>query len=188
LDKFLLVMATMALMFALPFSLHAQETDQVAVLQAMEEALNTGDVDAAMALFTDDAVVTLAFFEETYTGAEEIRVWFEELVAGNFELQLEILQIDGDTVTTKTTTWIDFTREMEIAPLVAEEVYTFQNGKIMGFTWTPTDETVAKIQTAMASLPETGGVAFPSYLLAMALGGLAIFSGLGLALRRRPSP
>jgi hypothetical protein len=188
LDKLLTVVATMALMFVLPFSLYAQGTDQVAVLQAMEEALNTGDVDAAMALFTDDAVVTLAFFEETYTGAEEIRVWFEELVAGNFELQLEILKTDGDTVTTKTTTWIDFTREMGIAPLVAEEVYTFQNGKITGFTWTPTDETVAKIQAAMASLPETGGVAFPSYLSVTALGSLAILSGLGLALRRRHSP
>jgi hypothetical protein len=180
-------MATLALVFVLPSSLYAQGTDQVAALQAMEEAVNSGDVDAAMALLTDDAVVNLAFFEETYTGAEEIRAWFEELVAANFEIQLEILKADGDTVTTKTTTWIDFTRQMGIAPLVAEEVYTFQNGKITGFTWTPTDETVAKIQAAMASLPETGGVAFPSYLLVTALGGLAILGGLGLVLRRRHS-
>jgi hypothetical protein len=153
----------------------------------MEDALNTGDVDAAMALFTDDAVVTLAFFEETYTGAEEIRAWFEGLVAANFEIQLEVLQVEGDTVTTKTTTWIDFTRQMGIAPLVAEEVYTFQNGKITGFTWIPTDETAFKIQAAMATVPETGGDVFPGYLLVAALGGLAFVGGLGLALHRRHS-
>jgi hypothetical protein len=187
--KLLISMIVLFIVLALPLTLRAQETDQAAVLQAMGDALNTGDVDAAMALFTDDAEVTLAFFEETYTGAEEIRTWFEGLVAANFEIQLEVLQAEGDTVTTKTTTWIDFTRQMGIAPLVAEEVYTFQNGKITGFTWTPTDETVTKIQSAMAALPETGGVAFPSYLLVATLGGLAILSGLGSGLlRRRSSP
>jgi LPXTG-motif cell wall-anchored protein len=39
----------------------------------------------------------------------------------------------------------------------------------------------------MAALPETGGAAFPSYALAMALGGLAILGGLGLKLLRRRS-
>jgi hypothetical protein len=188
LQKFLPVLAVLAMMFVLPSPLRAQGTDQVAVLKAMEEALNAGDVDAAMALFTDDAVVALAFFDETYTGAEEIRAWFEGLVAANFELHLEILQTNGNTITTKTTTWIDFTREMGIAPLVAEEAYTFQDDKIAGFTWTPTDETAAKIQAALATLPETGGVVFPSYLLVTALGGLAILGGLGLALLRRRSP
>jgi LPXTG-motif cell wall-anchored protein len=185
--KHLLILAALVVMLVLPLPLYAQEPDQVAVIRAMEEALNTGDVDAAMALFADDAVVTLAFFEETYTGAEEIRAWFEGLVAANFELQLEIVQLDGDTVITKTTTWIDFTREMGIAPLVAEEIYSFQNGKITGFTWTPTDETASKIQAAMATLPETGGIGFPGYLLVTAFGCLAILGGLGLALLRRRS-
>jgi hypothetical protein len=179
----------LAVTLILPATLYAQETDQASVVAALEEALNAGDVDAAMVLFTDDAVVNLAFFDETYTGAEEIRAWFEELVADNFEIRLEVLQVDGDTVTTKTTTWIDFTREMGIAPLVATEVYTFQDGRITGFTWTPTDESVGKIQAVLATLPETGGVAFPSYLLVTTLGGLAIVGGLALLRRRslRPS-
>jgi len=171
----------------LPATLYAQDTDQASVVAALEEAMNAGDVDAAMVLFTDDAVVNLAFVDETYTGAEEIRAWFEELVAANFEIQIEVLQVDGDTVTTKTTTWIDFTREMGIAPLVATEVYALQDGKITGFTWTPTDETVGKIQTVLATLPETGSKVFPTYALVTISGTLAMIGGLGLALLRRRS-
>ena len=59
------------------------------VLAAMEDALNAGDVDAAMALLTADAVVKLVpalppGSPDTYTGAEEIRAWYEELVAMSF--------------------------------------------------------------------------------------------------------
>jgi len=125
------------------------------VLAAMEDALNAGDVDTAMALFTDDAVVKLVpaippSSPDTYTGAEEIRAWFEELVAMNFEIHIEVLEVEGDTVTTRTSTWVDPTREMGVAPLVATEVYTVQAGKIKGFTWTISDESLAKIQAAMA--------------------------------------
>ena len=51
-----------------------------------------------------------------------------------------------------------------------------------------TPESLAKMEAAMAALPETGGVAFPSYALAMALGGLALVGGLSLAMLRRRSP
>jgi hypothetical protein len=184
-----IAISVLVAMLVLPVSLHAQETDPGAVVSATQEAFNSGDVDAMMALFTDDAVVNLAFFDETYSGAEEIRAWFEELAADNFEIQIEVLQVDGDKVYTETTTWSDFTRELGIAPLVATEVYTVEGDKIKGFTWTPTDESVDKLMEAMsASLPETGGVSFPSYALAMALGGLVILSGCGLALLRRRSP
>jgi hypothetical protein len=94
------------------------------LLAAMEDALNGGDVDAAMAFFTDDAVVKLVpalppGSPDTFTSAEEIRAWFEELVAMNFEIH----------------------------------VYIVQDGKIRGFTWTISDESLAKIQAAMAPPP-----------------------------------
>ena len=128
------------------------------LLAAMEDALNGGDVDAAMAFFTDDAVVKLVpalppGSPDTFTSAEEIRAWFEELVAMNFEIHIEVLQVEGDTVTTRTSTWVDPTREMGVAPLVATEVYIVQDGKIRGFTWTISDESLAKIQAAMAPPP-----------------------------------
>jgi hypothetical protein len=125
------------------------------MLATIEGALNAGDVDAAMAFFTDDAVVKLVpalppGSPDTYNGAEEIRAWFEELVAMNFEIDVEVLEVEGDTVTTRTSTWMDPTREMGVAPLVATEVYTVRDGKIRGFTWTISDDSLAKVQAAMA--------------------------------------
>jgi len=188
----LIAITTLVVMLALPAALYAQETDPAAVVMAIVEPLNAGDIDAAMAFFADDAVVKLVppippDSPDTFTGAEEIRAWFEGLVAMNFEIHIEILQVEGDTVTTRTSSWVDATREMGVAPLVATEVYIVQGGKIKGFTWTISDESLTAIQAAMAALPETGGAAFPSYALAMALGGLAILGGLGLKLLRRRS-
>jgi hypothetical protein len=188
----LIAITTLVVMLALPVALYAQETDPASVVMAIVEPLNAGDIDAAMAFFADDAVVKLVppippGSPDTFTGAEEIRAWFEGLVAMNFEIHIEILQVEGDTVTTRTSSWVDATREMGVAPLVATEVYIVQGGKIKGFTWTISDESLTAIQAAMAALPETGGAAFPSYALAMALGGLAILGGLGLKLLRRRS-
>jgi hypothetical protein len=124
------------------------------ILADMADALNAGDVDATMAFFADDAVVKLVpalppGSPGTYTGAEEIRSWFEELVAGNFEIDVEVVDVDGDTVTTRTSTWMDDTRELGIAPLVATETYTIRDGKIRGFTWAMSEESLAKVQAAL---------------------------------------
>jgi len=185
----LIAITTLVVMLALPVALYAQETDPASVVTALYEAFNAGDVDAVLALLADDAVVNLEVpgAPETYTGLEEIRAWVEDLVAQHWEGEFEILQVEGDTVTSRLTSYADFSRALGIAPLVGTEVYTVQDGKIKGFTWTPTEESAAKLQAAMAALPETGGAAFPSYALAMALGGLAILGGLGLKLLRRRS-
>jgi len=132
-----------------------QQPNPEEMLADMESALDAGDVDATMALFADDAVVKLVpalppGSPDTYSGAEEIRGWFDELMAGNFEIDVEVLDVDGDTVTTRTSTWMDATREMGVAPLVATETYTIRDGKIRGFTWAISDESLAKIQAAMA--------------------------------------
>jgi hypothetical protein len=55
------------------------------------------------------------------------------------------------------------------------------------YTWTITDESFAKLQAAVAALPETGRVATPTYAPVMVLGSLRILAGIGLALLRRRS-
>ena len=184
------IVATTALvvMLALSVALYAQETDPSSVVMAIVEPLNAGGIDTMMAFFADDAVVKLVpalppGSPDTFTGAEEIRAWFEGLVAMNFEIHIEVLQVEGDTVTTKTSTWADPTREMGVAPLVATEVYTVQDGKIKGFTWTISDESLAKLQAAMAALPETGGTNPTGTLpLWLGVGGLLLLA-LGVGLR-----
>jgi hypothetical protein len=181
----LIAVATLIVVLALPGALYAQETDPVAVVNAMYEAFNAGELDAFLALYTDDAVIDIVPFG-THTGQEEIRAWAEGLMALNAEMKLELLQVDGNTVTVKSWYEDDDWRALGIV-LEATEELSVQDGKITADIWTTTEESLAEVQAAMATLPQTGGVALPTHALVMALGGLGILSGLGLKLsRRRP--
>jgi ketosteroid isomerase-like protein len=187
LQKSLPVLAVLAMMFVLSSPLRAQETGPESVVAAFYEALNAGDVDAVAVFYADDATVHFPDDDETLTGAEEILPWIEWLVGVNFVIEAESIQVEGDTVTVAIRTWADPSRELGIAPLEGRDVYVVKDGQIASQTSAYTEESKAKIEAALATLPETGGVAFPSYLLVTALGGLAILSGLGLALLRRRS-
>ena len=127
--KLLITMMALVVALALPLVLNAQEIEPATVVADHVKAFKTGDLDAAYAYFADDAVYHLNFMDETYTGAVEIRAWWEDLVAQNFDIEVEVLNVEGDAVTTKTKTWVDFTREMGIAPLEATEVYIVRDGK-----------------------------------------------------------
>jgi ketosteroid isomerase-like protein len=187
----MLVLMVFALIFTLPVALYAQETDPTSVVTALETAVNAGDVDAAVALLTDDIVFTMRMLgeEDVITGAAEVRGLFEALVAEDFRIQIEPLQVEGDTVTTKTLTW-GGGMPPGVAPMEAEETYVVQDGKIKSITWVASEESNAKWQAAVAAMepetmPETGGAAFPAYGALVVLGGLAVLAGLGLLRRPR---
>ena len=142
--KMFIVLLVMMIIFALASSLYAQETDPAKVVIAMADALNAGDVEATMVLFTDDAIFS------DYIGKEQIRLFMEDLIANNFKIQIEILEVLGDIVVTRSKTWIDETIQLGIAPLEYIEIYPIQDGKLKGFISIATDETVAKIKAALA--------------------------------------
>jgi LPXTG-motif cell wall-anchored protein len=149
-----------------------------------------GVYEGHLALRADDGTFQLEGLPsgpETYKGKEQLRSEFEDEIANHIEIQVEVLKVEGDTVTTRTTTWHDFTRQIGVAPLEATEVYVIENGQIASATWTLSPESLAKVQAALATLPETGGATFPTYALVMAMGGLAIMGGFGLKLLRRRS-
>jgi len=129
------------------------------VVSAFESALNAGDVEAAFALFTADAQVTFVP-DDTYTGAEEIHAWLEQLIAYHFEIEYEFLEEGDDVLSAQTTSWSDFSRQLDVAPLVANELYTIHDGKIKEVTITLTEESESKLQAALASLPSSVVMAF----------------------------
>jgi hypothetical protein len=184
--RIIIIMAIVAILVS-PAALDAQETDPAAVVTALYEAFNAGDVDAIAVLYADDAAVRFPDDDETLTGAEEIHPWIEWLVAVNFVIEAESVQVEGDTVTVAIRTWADPSRELGMAPLEGTDVYIVKDGKIASQTSTYTEESNAKIQAALATLPETGGFAFPPHVLALALGSLALLVGLGLVVRHRRS-
>jgi len=132
----------------------ANQAEKENILTALADTLNAGDVDATMALFTDDAIIKALFGDalppESCIGREQVRLFMEDLVANNFKIQIEILQVLGDIAVTRTKTWHDFTIQLGIAPLDYIEIYPIQDGKIKGFVDIATDETVAKLKAALA--------------------------------------
>jgi hypothetical protein len=132
----------------------ANQVEKENVLTAMEDALNAGDVEATMALFTDDAIVKILFGNvlppESYIGSEQVRFLMEDLVAMNFKIQIEILQVLGDIAVTRSKTWHDATIQLGIAPMEMVEIYPIEDGKIKGFVSILTDESLAKLQAAFA--------------------------------------
>jgi len=181
----LIAVTVVALALTLPMALDAQEADPASVVTALYEAFNAGDGDAAAEIYSDDAVVRLVDWDETYAGGEEIRAWVQELVAAHFLVEVESLEAEGDTVTVAIRAWADPTRGLGIAPLESTDVYTVKDGRITSQTTTLTAASLDKFMAAMAALPVTGGAADPISAFVMAIGGLAVPAGLGPALLGR---
>jgi len=132
----------------------ANQAEKENVLTAMADALSAGDLEATMALFTDDAIVKIfygnVFPPESYIGSEQVRPLMEDLIAIHFKIQIEILQVLGDIAVTRSKTWNDETIQLGIAPLEMTEIYPIRDGKIKGFVSIFTDESVAKLKAALA--------------------------------------
>ena len=82
----------------------AQEPDSAAVVKELFEAVNQGDVDAALGLFADRAEVTqvpaLPGEFGVYAGKRQLRGWLERLVEHQVKINLaQEPTVSGDTVT-----------------------------------------------------------------------------------------
>jgi ketosteroid isomerase-like protein len=179
-----MLIMVLALILTLPGMLLAQESDPETLARSVFEALNAGDVEAALALYADDAVLDLGAFGR-FSGKEEIRGAFENEVSLNASWEVSDFQVEGNTVTFKSLYTSDMMRALGIT-LEATEVVTVEDGKIVTDTWTATEESLAAFQAATATMPETGGGVLPLHAVVMALGGLAVVGGLGIGLLRRP--
>lgn len=126
-----------------------------AIVQGAAERLNAGDLEGSLAYWADDAVFYcfgLPTGNEIYAGKQQIRPVWEENIGSHFKEEVEILDIKGEAVTTRTTTWHDFTRQLGVAPMVATEVYVIKDGKIASLTWTITAESLAKLKPALLAV------------------------------------
>jgi hypothetical protein len=122
-----------------------EEPNLVLVVRSMAEAFNRGDLEEVLTYFSDDFQLTLrpAFpstSEKTFSGEDFTREWAQQLIEGNFRIELEIMEAEGSRVRTLTTTWQDITRRTRMAPLVGIEDYVVEDGRITHLTWTATEE------------------------------------------------
>jgi hypothetical protein len=184
----LIAVIVSVVLLALPVALYAQEPDPMSIINAWLEALNAGDIDAALSYLADDGVVQIVppapGTSGVFTGREEVRGWYETVVGQNGVTTLSDYQVDGETVTCVNTYAEDSFRSLGIDSVVGEWVAVVREGKLQSYTFTMSDESLAALMAAISPsvMPETGGSALPIYAVVAILGGLIGVSGLGLGM------
>jgi ketosteroid isomerase-like protein len=125
--------------------------------QVLKDSLKkfaAGDLEGSLAHWADDAVVKLIGVlpgePDTYQGKEQLRAWLKDLSAIHFEIQEELIEVEGDMLTVGALNWSDQTRQLGVAPLEGTEVYVVKNDKITSMTWTITSESQTKLQAALS--------------------------------------
>jgi hypothetical protein len=122
---------------------------------------NAGDVERTLTYWADDANVKLlgvpAGIRDSYSGREQMRGWFKKLVAQHFQIQVKIIKVRGDTVTTRTEIWSDLTRQLSIAPLVVTQVYVVNEGEIINLASTISPKAWLRFQCALQAQHEREG-------------------------------
>jgi ketosteroid isomerase-like protein len=183
--RMIAVMMSVVLL-AFPVALYAQEPDPMPIINAWVEALNAGEIDAALSYLADDAVVHIVppapGTSGVFTGKGEIRGWYETVVGQHGVTTLSDCQVDGETVTCVNTYAEDSFRSLSIDSVVGEWVAVVREGKLQSYTFTMSDESLAMLMAAMTPpvMPETGGSAYPTSAVVAILGALIGVSGLGL--------
>ncbi len=138
-----------------PSEMKGPATGPGAAVIASANAFNAGDLEKSLGYYADDAAIKLNGVPpgepDSFKGKDALRAWFKGLTQVHFQIQVEVLKVEGDTVTTKTQSWMDPTRALGVAPIVATEVYVVKDGKITSETWTISPESAAKLQAATTS-------------------------------------
>ena len=153
----MLVLTVIVLTLALPVVLHAQDTDPLSIVNAWFEALNAGDIDAALSYLADDAVVTMVppatpGDDGIFTGKEEIRGWYEGLVAAEGVASLSDCQVEGETVACIDTYTDNGLQAMGVDFIEGPLVLIVREGKIQSYTFTMSPESLAKFPPPPESL------------------------------------
>jgi LPXTG-motif cell wall-anchored protein len=180
------VLVILAGLFGVTIGAHAQATDPKSVFDGLHAAVNAHDVDAALAFFADNAVVQFPNQPppNVFRGKTEIRAWLQGDADQNIQVQTEQFEVAGEKMTWIAKVDVDDLRPLGITIEGPVEAVV-QNGKITSFTFTLSQETLAKLQAATAqpqSMPATG--ASSSHIWMLVIAGLGI-CGCGLVLRRR---
>lgn len=130
------------------------------VVSDMVARANAGDYAGAAELVAGDF---MAYFiglpptgMEIYWGKEQFQTFLEECCTGqHFEWEVTPVDVEDGVVYVEAKTWMDFTRQLGVAPNTWLEVYKVQDGKITLYTSTITAEALARFRPALSEvMPE----------------------------------
>lgn len=145
-------------MLMIPAGVGAQEEEMnpAEVVEAIYAAVGEKDIDAAVALLADDAVLTLvpppAGLDGTFIGKEEIGGWFKALAEGNGRSEISNVSVAGNTASMRLDFYNDLFEGLGVAPAEFDGVAVVQDGLVKSLSWVFTPEFTAKMGAAMAEL------------------------------------
>ena len=126
------------------------DQDPRGVVNALIEAENALDIEAAANLFAPDAVVTLP--TGVLSTTEEIRDWQTGLANGHFHADIGEITTQGNHAIFGGTVGFDPFRGMGIDAMGSQWDVTVDAGRISAFTYTFTPEGLARLEAATAGV------------------------------------
>ena len=130
--------------FALVALTGCQGTPPDEVALQLAQATNKQDLEGALTLFADDAVVDTGG-PAPFNGKAEIQGWLEMMFAGDFKLEAEIVEVKGNVVTEHDTMTSTEWKFLGIAPLEGTSEITVEGGKIKTLIFTFSDDSLTKL-------------------------------------------
>jgi ketosteroid isomerase-like protein len=123
--------------------------DPLAVVQAFDAACNANDVDRALELFADDAIVTQLPPPPlpdpgVHRGKQQIRAWLEVLLQ-HFHVAARNHRVADERVTWDATVSADILRRMGLASGEGAVEAVVREGKITSFTLTTSPDSLGQI-------------------------------------------
>ena len=199
--RVILVTALIALL-AMPVAVFAQESDPVTVTENLTTSVNEGDAAAAAAVMAPEAEVTAPeamvtappaegaeeeeeeeeadpAAQQQYTGTEQTTAWLEGQVAAGTQINLGECTVEGETATCAASFTNAGLQAMGVGAVEGTLMVTVVGGQIQSVDFTPSADSVAMLQSAMApaALPETGGNRSATYMVVLAVLGLLLAGG-----------
>jgi ketosteroid isomerase-like protein len=118
------------------------------IVDSWQEALNKGDIDAAISYLADDVVVSITppgpDGDGVYEGQDEVRDWYETIVAGRGTGTLKDCKTDGDTVTCVSIYADEGLKTMGVDFIEGSWVAVVRNDQIQSYTFTIAPESLEK--------------------------------------------
>jgi hypothetical protein len=113
-----------------------------------QEALNKGDIDAALSYLSEDAVVTIippAEGDGVYKGHAEIRGWYDSITSAKGSGSLINCKTANETITCLSTYADEGLKSIGVDFIEGDWLASVRGGKITSYTFTMTPESLAKL-------------------------------------------
>lgn len=118
------------------------------IVDAWQQDLNKGDIESALSHLADDVVVSVSppgsGEDGVYKGKEEVRGWYETIVAGKGTGTMSDCQANGDTFTCVSSYEDEGLKSIGVDFIEGSWVAVVHDGKIQSYTFTISPESLAK--------------------------------------------